>query len=232
MYPGRLSKQIRHNGTTEYVLEPAPRGQYSQLVVYDTQQWMRFASERGPKYDQWGAGPIPAHIVAQDLVQTWAGAILKPKNGTAYTIAVGIIAGKSPTKDERDKLMAGQVALFNLFIQEANSLHIAGKGVDITDLHRTSAKYLLDQGAESLPWYPKIDFSEVKVCIACGKKIYRIALRCEHCTTFLPQLYLDWGISPESDEAVKNFMLQARPGADPRAAGRPRPPQPPPQSQQ
>ncbi len=227
LYPGALRKQCRHNGTTEYEIPAAPRGQYSQYTVYDTQQWVRFASERGPKYDQFSPAPIPAMIVATDLVQSWAGSILKPKNGAAYTIGVGIIKGETPKGEEIEILRVSQNGLFNLFIQEANGLHIAGKGVDITDLHRTSARYLLDQGAENLPWFPKIDFAEVKVCIACSKKIYKSALRCEHCHEFLPELYLKYGLVPEGDEAVANFISRAKtrqqpPEIDPRNAGKPK----------
>lgn len=209
VYPGTLRKQLRHNGTTEYVLEGPPRGTHSQLTVYDTQQWIRFASEQGPRYDQMAPGPIPAMVVAQDLVQTWAGAILKPKNAQS-TIGVGIIRGETPSTEELTILHAGQNSMFNLFIQEANSLHIAGKGIDITDIHRTAAKYLLDQGAENLPWFPKIDFAEVKTCIACRKKIYAEAIRCEHCNTFLPQLYMDWGMYCD-DKAVSDFLAKAKP---------------------
>lgn len=226
VYPGDLRKQCRHNGTVEYHIPAAPRGGYSQYTVYDTGQWVRFASERGPKYDQWSNAPIPAIIVATDLVQTWAGSVLKPKNGAAYTIGVGVIKEDKPAPEEVSALRNTQHELFNLFIQEANSLHIAGKGVDITDLHRTSARYLLDQGAENLPWFPKIDFAEVKTCIACSKKIYKTALRCEHCTTFLPELYIQWGLAPEGDEAVRNFLAQAKPRQqteiDPRTAGKPK----------
>lgn len=210
VFPGDLRKQCRHNGTIEYVLLAAPRGSYSALTVYDTQQWIRFASESGPRYDQWGPGPIPANIVAQDLVFTWAGSFLKPKNAKSYTIGVSTIEGDKPTIGELGKLNSGQDALFNAFIQEANSLHIAGKGVDITDIHRTAAHYLLDQGAENLPWYPKIDFADVKTCMSCGKKIYATALRCEHCHEFLPELYMKYGLMAEGDKAVAEFIAKIK----------------------
>ena len=217
VYPVELFKMCRHNGTTVYHIPKPPRGQYSQLFVYDTQQWVRMASEQGARYDQWIAGPIPAQIVAQSLVQDWAGNIIRPKKSESSTIGVGVIAGETPTKEELMRLHAGQNALFHAFIQEANSLHIAGKGVDISDMHRLAALYLLDQGgAENLPWYPKIDFAETKTCIACGKKIYLTALRCEHCTTFLPELYMTWGLTADGDKAVADFLSKARPPKQPR----------------
>ncbi len=209
VYPGEMRKQCRHNGTIEYVLPAAPRGAHSQLTVYDTQQWIRFASESGPRYDQWGPGPIPAQIVAQDLVLTWAASFLKPKNAKS-TIGIGIISGDKPTMVELGLLMDGQDSLFNAFIMEANSLHIAGKGVDITDIHRTAAKYMLDEGAAQLPWYPVVMFMEVKQCLSCSKKINANALRCEHCHEFLPDLYMKYGLMAEGDKAVADFMAKVR----------------------
>ncbi len=209
VYPGDLRKQCRHNGTTTYEIPKPPRGQYSQLFVYDTQQWVRMASEQGPRYDQWVPGPIPARIVAESLVQEWAGNIIRPRKCTS-TIGVGIIKDDSPTVEELTRLHAGQNNMFNAFIQEANSFYIAGKALDITDIHRTSAFYLLDQGAENLAWYPKIDFSEVKVCIACGNKIKALALRCQHCTTFLPQIYMDYGLVAVEDKAVAEFLSKVK----------------------
>lgn len=207
VFPGDLRKQCRHNGTIEYVLRAAPRGSYSALTVYDTQQWIRFASESGPRYDQWGPGPIPAQIVAQDLVLSWAASFLKPKNGKT-TIGVGIIAGDTPTSGELAKFNSDQDSLFNAFIMEANSLHIAGKGVDITDIHRMAAKYMLDEGASQLPWFPVVLFMEVKQCLSCAKKININALRCEHCHEFLPDLYMKYGMVAEGDRAVADFMAK------------------------
>ncbi len=212
IFPGDLRKQCRHNGTIEYVLLAAPRGSYSSLTVYDTQQWIRFASESGPRYDQWGPGPIPAQIVAQDLVLTWAGSFLKPKNAKGMTIGVDIIKADKPEPGELAKLNHNQDSLFNAFIMEANSLHIAGKGVDITDIHRTAAKYLLDEGASQLPWFPVVLFADVKQCMSCSRKILAAALRCEHCHEFLPDLYMKYGLMAEGDKAVSDFMKKATKG--------------------
>ncbi len=141
VFPGELRKMCRHNGTTTYVMPKPPRGQYSQLTVYDTQVWVRMASEQGPRYDNWVPGPVPARIVAESLVQDWAGNMLRPKR-CATSIGVGIIKGSTPTNEELTKLHGGQNEMFNAFIQEANSLHISGKAVDITDIHRTPELYL------------------------------------------------------------------------------------------
>lgn len=214
VFPGTLRKQCRHNGTTEYIVKAPARGMFTAYTVYDTQQWIRMASEQGPRFDQYVPAPIPARVVADSLVKDWAGNILRPKN-CSTTIGVSIIKGNEPEASELQQLHGDQNAMFNAFIMEANSLHIAGKGVDITDIHRLAAKYMLDEGASQLPWFPTVLFMEVKTCIACRKKIHSEALRCEHCQTFLPQLYLDYNllatVGDYIDKAVGDFLKTAKP---------------------
>lgn len=209
IYPADLRKRVRHNGITIYEMKAAPRGSYSTLRVYDTQEWCSRPDPTDGK-QHWMPMPIPAHVVAVDLVNTWAGDSLAAGKVSGLMAGIGIIAGDAPTVDEMDQLRKQQSALFNWFITDGMARHLKGQGNEITNIHRIAAKEMLDRGAERLPWYPVVDFAEVKDCIACGKQINKNAIRCQHCTTMLPQFYIEYGLSPEDDEAVSEFMAKVK----------------------
>lgn len=203
IWPAALRAERRHNGITTYQMAAAPRGSYSKLVVYDTQQMVPQPSERSAK-PEWSPRPIPAIIIAQDLVSTWGGDTLGARSG--YRPGIGMIAGDNPTVEELAALRSTQNALFNWFITDANGKHMSGEGVLISDTHRLAAKEMLDRGAERLAWYPVVDFAAVKDCVACGKQINQNALRCDHCTTMLPDFYMKYEIVPANDPAVASFI--------------------------
>lgn len=205
IYPAPLSKRVRHNGITVYDMKAAPRGSYSTLTVYDTQEWCsRPDPTNGSQH--WMPMPIPALVVAQDLVATWAGDTLGKKSG--FAPGIGLIAGTKPTPQELAALRSQQSSLFNWYITDAMGKHLRGQGNEITDVHRLAAKEMLDKGAERLPWYPPMDFAAVKNCIACGKQINENALRCDHCTTILPDWYEKYQMDTTGDSAVADFMAR------------------------
>ena len=230
IWPAKLMATRRHNGITQYEMAAAPRGSYSKLVVYDTQAWQinvdESASMSNRKTVQTLAPmPIPAIVVAQDLVNWWAGDTLGARSG--FRPGIGMIAGEDPTPEELKSLRDTQNALFNWFITDAMGKHLQGLGIEISDTHRLAAKEMLDKGAERLPWYPVVDFAAVKDCPACGKQINQNALRCEHCTTMLPQFYMDFGITPENDTAVADFIARIKVSKEKQAQETPRPTEPP-----
>jgi hypothetical protein len=234
IWPAPLRTKRNHNGITWYPMPAAPRGSYASLTVYDTQQWINRPREDRMQ-GELEAKPIPARVVAECLVATWSGDTLGARSG--FKPGIGIIAGDEPTAEELAALRSGQSSLFNWLITDAMGKHMSGEGVLISDMHRMAAKEMLDKGAERLPWYPTTDFAAVKNCIACGKQINENAIRCEHCTTMLPDFYLQYGIDPVGDSAVRSFIerIQAakairveakvsepEPEKDPRTAGQPK----------
>lgn len=217
IWPAKLKATRRHNGITSYEMAAAPRGSYSKLVVYDTQSWIVGVDESASLSNRKTVQtltpmPIPAAVVAQDLVNWWGGDTLGARSG--FKPGIGMIAGDDPTPSELAALQTSQEALFNWFITDAMGKHMQGLGVEISDTHRMAAKYMLDRGAERLPWFPTVEFAAVKDCVACGKQIHQNALRCEHCTTMLPQFYMEYGITPENDPAVSDFIARIKAGKE------------------
>lgn len=214
IYPAPLHRRIRHNGLTDYHMEAAPRGSYSKLVVYDTQEWMNRVSESTGK-PEWIPAPIPAIEVAKSLVQAWARNTLGNKSG--FAPGVGIIAGDEPTPEELGSLRSTQTNLFQWYILDGSSKHHAGQHTEITDIHRLAARELLDRGAERLPWFPKIDFAEVKDCLACGKQIEARAKVCPDCSTNLVDWYIKYSLDPDTyplpngDPIIAAFIRQISP---------------------
>ncbi len=207
IYPKAHFKALMHNGMTHYSIQAAPRGSYALCVVYDTQTPVPRPSE-SKNESRWTFEAIPARIVADNLVSDWASDTLGARSG--FRPGIAVIAGDTPTTEELAALRSTQNALFNWFITSAMGLHLKGKGEEITDIHRLAAKEMLDKGAERLPWFPVVDFAAVKDCPACGRQINANALRCDGCTTMLPQFYMEFDLVPENDQVVADFIKRIR----------------------
>ncbi len=227
IWPAELRAKRRQNGQVEYVIPAAPRGSYSKLVVFDTQQWIRrvFDAPGNEAREEILPAPLTAQQVAEDLVHTWAGDTLGARSG--HRPGIKWILTEDPTPADMAELRTTQEALFNFFIVSANGFHLQGKGVEITDIHRMSAKYMLDKGAERLPWYMIQEFSDMKACPKCAQQIGALVLGCQHCGLDLPEWYEKWGIEPVGDKAVANFLETIRharkaKAPDGRSAGQPK----------
>ncbi len=207
IYPAPFRKQVRHNGITIYSMPAAPRGSYSTLRVYDTQEWCSRPDPTDGR-QHWLPMPIPAQIVAEDLVNTWGGDTLGKRSG--FSPGVMIIQGDKPTTEELAHLRTQQSALFNWYITDAMGKHLRGQGNEITDVHRLAAKEMLDKGAERLPWYPTVDFADVKNCVVCAKQIDARALRCNHCQTNLADWYMQYGLETDDDPVVAAFVAKIK----------------------
>lgn len=205
IYPGVLFRRIRHNGMTDYRISAAPRGSYSALVVYDTQEWLNRVDPSDGK-PNWIPAPIPASVVADSLLTIWARNTLGNKSG--FAPGVGVIRGDTPTNEELKSLRTMQDNLFNWYILDANGKHLKGEATEINEVHRMAALEMLSHGAEKLPWYPKMIFTEVKVCLACGKQIETRALVCSECKTNLIDWYIKYGLDVNTDPAVRDFVAK------------------------
>ncbi len=207
IYPAAQHKRIRHNGLTDYSIAKAPRGSYSTLTVYDTQEWCARVSPTDGK-PTWMPMPIPAMVVANDLVATWAGDTLGKRSG--YTPGIGIIEGNKPTPNELAVLRKGQDALFDWYIKDAHGKFTRGQSTEITDVHRLAAKEMLDKGAERLPWYPTVIFAAVKDCVACGQQIDARSKVCDKCSTNLVDWYIKYNLDSADDPVIHTFMVKMK----------------------
>ncbi len=205
IYPSNCYKRVRHNGITIYQLPAAPRGSYSLLRVYDTQEWLSRPDPANGK-PHWMPMPIPAQIVAEDLVATWANDTLGKRSG--FSPGIGIIAGDEPTTQELAGLRAGQSSLFDWYIKDAHGKHNRGLTTEITDVHRLAAREMLDKGAERLPWFPITIFAAVKECVACGQQIDAKSKVCDKCQTNLVDWYKKYNLSTDDDPVIAAFMAK------------------------
>lgn len=203
IYPGVLYRRIRHNGMTDYRIPASPRGSYSALVVYDTQEWINRPDPSDGK-PSWLPAPIPAGVVADSLLRIWARNTLGNKSG--YAPGVMIVKGDEPEPHELKSLRTMQDNLFNWYILDANGKHIRGESTEINEIHRMAASEMLAKGAEKLPWFPQMTFTEVKDCLACGKQIETRALVCSECKTNLIDWYVKYGLDVNADPAVRDFV--------------------------
>lgn len=200
-------------GFKEYKIEAAPRDGYTKLEVEDTVQWIRDTSSfsddntNGDLKD----APVDSRQRAMDLVKHWTGNTVGAKSG--YTPGIAIFDGKEGTPEFDafiENLRATQTLFFRWMVQDANDKHIQGQGANITDLHRAAARWLLDKGAERLPWYPKIEFSDVKQCVACNAQIDRMAKKCPECQTDLVKYYLEYNLPTEDDPVVGDLATRIK----------------------
>jgi hypothetical protein len=192
-------------GFKVYEIEAAPREGYTKCAVEDTIQWIRDTSTfsddntNGDLKD----APVSGRQRALDLVNYWTANTVGAKSG--YSPGIAIFEGdeKGPEFDQfLEGLRARQRAFFQWMVQDANDRHIRGDGDNITDLHRAAAKWLLDRGAERLPWYPKIEFSDIKNCPACNAQIDKLARKCAACQEDLVDYYLKYDLDATEDPVI------------------------------
>lgn len=175
---------------------------YAMIRVFDTFVWTRDFTQDAERYKP---NPVNAVDVARDLVSKWAGGTLKGDGGSRPGLMV--IAGEEPTVDEVVSIRQMQTSYFRTLVNDGHTLFSKGQVKDISDLHRSAARWL---GANNLPWLPKIEQTLVKKCVACGNEIRQEALRCEHCSADLPDFYAKYGIEPDplTDPTVAALMLK------------------------
>lgn len=169
---------------------------YTLIRVFDTFVWTRDFTQDSEHFIP---HPVTAANVAKDLVSLWSSDALAGDGGSRPGLRS--IAGEEPTPVELAELREMQTRYFRTLVNDGHSLFSKGQVKDISDLHRSAAKWL---GANNLPWLVKIEQVEMKKCVACGNDIRSEALRCEKCNADLPDFYKKYGIEvdPLLDPAV------------------------------
>lgn len=169
---------------------------YTLLRVWDTFIWTRDFTQEQERYIP---HPIAALNVAQDLVRHWTSDVIRP--AAAFGPGMKVIKTDKPTPDDLAELHQVQEGYFRSLITDAHNKHARGEMKDISELHRSAAKWM---GANNLPWVPRIEEVTMKTCAACNNEIRALALRCEHCSVDLPDFYRKYGIEadPVNDAAV------------------------------
>lgn len=193
------------SGFKMYTMDAAPRDGYSKLVIEDAIQWIRDMSSVGDDNQQGSMAPAPvsAAIRADNLVTFWTSNTLGAKSG--YAPGIGVFNGFEGSVEFKDflaTLRTSQEAFFRWLVQDASDKHTKGEAHNISDLHRQAAKWLLDKGAERLPWYPKIEFADVKNCVACDAQIAAKAKKCQECSTDLVDYYTTKFMDPSGDPVI------------------------------
>jgi hypothetical protein len=183
---------------------------YVLLRVWDTFIWTRdFTSEQ----ERFMPHPMAASTVADDLCRHWTSDVIRPN--AAFGPGLKVIRTETPTVEDLAELHATQEGYFRSLINDAHSKHTRGEIKDITDLHRTAAKWM---GANNLPWVPRIEEVELKTCRACGNQIRSVALRCEHCNVDLPDFYKRYGLEVDELQDPVLFAVMQRMANNPRGA--------------
>ncbi len=188
---------------TVYTIPAAPRDSYSILAVYDAMTPIVGWSSDGPSQNTITPGHIPVRVVAEDLVQEWAGQTIASKEG--HGPGIGIVAGDIPTPDELAYLRERHRSFCEWLVHDGNDKLLQGKTGNITNIHRLGAFWLLGEAAQQLSWYPKMDQRQVKDCPRCAKQILAAALGCEHCSLDLINWYEQYPhLTPDSH--VSQFL--------------------------
>jgi hypothetical protein len=175
---------------------------YALLRFPDTFAWARDYTQDKEVYIP---HPIPCSLVASCLCQSWASDAVQSDGSAGPGIMV--IADDKPTPAELEQVRERQTVYFRRLINDAHTMYSKGNVKDISDLHRVGAKWM---GANNLPWLPKIEQVEMKLCVGCGNEIRKVALRCEKCQLDLPDYYLKWGLTPDRMDDPTVYELVSR----------------------
>jgi hypothetical protein len=175
VFPREQQLKLRHEGIKTYVMPAAEPGGYQTLMVHDTFSYNRNYHVEGFALFE---APVPAQVVAENLVQAWSTGLVGTKDGLGPGIM--ICAGLTPTPEEIAEVNKRQNAYFRSLIGEADALEGIHKAKDITDLHRLAAEWM---GAKDRKWFRLISRVDSKSCPACAEEIRAEAKVCKHCNT-------------------------------------------------
>jgi hypothetical protein len=225
VFPLPMEQSRRHNGVVTYVHPKVPKDQitvrtynpeilsstnyipehlkmyvddvrqtevnrgYALIRFPDTFHWTRDYTQDAERFIP---HPISCWLVAKDLCQSWGSDAVQ--SDAAAGPGMMVIESDDPTPVELEAVRTKQTLYFRRLINDAHGMHSKGNLKDISDLHRAGAEWM---GANNLPWLPRLEQVEMKVCVGCGNEVRKQALRCERCQLDFLDHYLKWGLMPD-----------------------------------
>lgn len=177
VFPMTQSQDLMHEGIKRYTLDAAERNSYVTLLVEDTYAVCRNLHADGVEFY---SAPVPASVVAQNLVKSWSTGLI----GTTDDLGPGILVCKDLDVTDAEITTANgrQAEYFRFLINEADAKQLQGKANEITDIHRLAANWM---GAHDRAWYKPIEHVEMVQCAACGEEIRSSAKICRWCHTHI-----------------------------------------------
>ena len=220
IFPVRCEKQMNAiNGFKQYVLDAAPRGGWSTLVVETSGQWLTDMSSVDESNPTPGMRMVetPAWDEANELVRHWtsntAGGRGRPGIGLLPYGVQPPLPGEKASSEFASflaELNAIQTEFAQYHVKDANDKKTKGDMRNITNTHREMAKWLFGDGAEKLDWYGKTTYMDTKSCIACSRQVISTALVCEHCGTNFIDWHIKYETEPENDQPVAAALARVR----------------------
>jgi hypothetical protein len=187
VYPKALEHSLMHEGRKIYRIEAAEKGSYSLLVVPDTGAALR--SPMGAYY----VAPIPASVVADNLVDVWA----KGRHGASAGFMPGIVHVESatpstPTEEDIQraykKAVVQQDAYCRFLVNDADAKFVKEGSINILDEHRWAAEWM---GLKDRKWSQPMEPIALDKCPACAEEIKSGAVICRWCRTDIEKFRAD-----------------------------------------
>lgn len=187
VFPLEMKTERSFNGITTYIL-PAAKGQ-SDVTMLPVSN----AFQLKPVGDgQWAEQPVLAEKIAEDLLTEFTSGLIGLESG--HGPGVWIQTTPEPDPELRQRAVERQTAYFEFLVNQADGLHRAGKGNEISDLARAAARWL---GYETYAWIEKMTQKALKECVQCYSRIDARATICPVCTSRQP------GAAPAEKAAEK-----------------------------
>ena len=175
VYPGTLMPLERpFDGMKVFQMPPCPKGAEPQLLpIHDAVQFSKDPLSR----DVTQESLIHVEDIARDLLEHWARTPMGAPPGSGP--GVGLLAGQTPTEEERQALHARQDLLFEYLYQDGLRLAQNQEWRGINHNHRLAAKWL----EREEPW--AIDTGRpttaLEECPLCGATIPANKVFCLSC---------------------------------------------------
>lgn len=176
-YPLPMELELRHEGSKRYKIEAAPKGEIRVLTVNDT-----FGINKNFSSGQYWAAPIPASVVADNLVQAWA----KGRVGNKEGVGPGVLVCKElvPDAAEIETVMGLQEAYYRFLVNDADLKNAHDQVKHITDEHRIAADWM---GVKDRAWAKKMERIDMQRCPACAEEIRETAKVCRFCNVHIAE---------------------------------------------
>jgi hypothetical protein len=172
IFPLPLRADRPYNGRTFY--EIAAVENQNEIQTVRVQNAMENVYVGNGKYN---AQPVFADDIAKDVLNEFSTGYVGQESGQGP--GVWICSGPAPNAEEIEVARGRQTAYFDFLCQQAQGLHIEGKGNQITELHRRAARWL---GYETFEWLEHMKQKALKECPNCFSSIDARATVCPVCT--------------------------------------------------
>lgn len=168
-----MTERFFHSNRRIFILPAAPKGKYTVLKFYDSQQPVHSTNMlQDNDMREFIPMPVSVESIAGDFRRNWCGGYVGAMG--KFPPGIDIIAGELPTEAELAALNKRQERMCRALVEEADGIEKGTiKNTIINDDHRAALEWM---GSEKRSWFRPIEKGYSKISVITGNHIPMEAL--------------------------------------------------------